>query len=75
METKIRYEFICDLKDGSKPVVWGYRSNKKAAIKRQAELNYFFHNHGHPKATVEVVKVVCTETRHPADLDKEQIDG
>lgn len=71
METKIKYEFICDPKDGREAVLWGYRSNKKAARKRLAELERFFHDHGHEGAVIECIKVVITETRHPADLEEE----
>lgn len=71
MNTKIRYEFLIHWPDREEATTWGYRSNKKAARKRLKEIEYFFHDHGHKEVRVEPVKVMITETYHPADLETE----
>ena len=69
METIVKYEFVVIPNDGSPPMSWGYRKKKKAARKRFIELKRHFENRVHARCTVEVYKVISTETRHIADLE------
>jgi hypothetical protein len=64
---KIRYEFFMIGSQGE-GYPWGYRKDRDAAIKRLKELREYAERRD-TLTSVECIKVLTRETRHPHDLD------